>query len=898
MISHAVSFSRYLKYLLEKSPWFLDELPQVLHQAYTRDAMQQYLQAQAITDEETLKAALRRLKQAVLARLIVRDVNDLANLDEVVTTASTLADVAVGYALQHLEQFLQPRYGQPIGCDSGLVQPLLIVGMGKLGGGELNVSSDIDLVFLYEEDGDTNGKKSLSNHEYFVILGKKLINALHEVTGDGYVYRVDMRLRPYGDSGPLVCSFAMLENYLITQGREWERYAWTKARLLNASVEATQAFMQIVRPFVFRKYLDYGAYASMRDLHGQIRREVERRDLRDNIKLGPGGIREVEFIAQVFQLIRGGRERELQTRSTREALELLALKHLLPEETVMELGRAYTFLRNLEHRLQYLDDQQTQTLPTHVDDQQRIADSMGFAHWEALRQTLDYHRHKVARHFEQVFVSPQGENHTHHPLAPIWQGVLETQEAVQQLAQLGYRTPEALLQQLYAVRQSSRYQQLPANNRTRFDALLPQLLAVAATLPNADVTFTRILTLMEAIARRESYLALLVEYPQTLSRVAKLYSASPWVSDYVTRHPLLLDELLDLRLLHAVPEWQKLTRQLTEDLQTLGNDTEQQMDALRHFQHTQTFRLAAQDIAGLLPLETLSDHLSALADTVLTCTQPPVWQTLRKRHCEQPKFAIIGYGKLGGKELGYASDLDIVFLYEDEHPDALDIYARFAQRLNTWLSTNTVAGSLYETDLRLRPNGESGFLVSSMAAFAHYQRHEAWLWEHQALTRARFCAGDRAVGEKFEQIRHDILAQVRDLPTLRQEIVAMREKMRAAHPKALQQFDVKHSIGTIIDVEFLVQFLILAYAHLHPALTANRGNIALLQLAAELGLLPTDAALAVANAYRRYRQLQHQLRLAGDAAARPDPSEFDKARHEVRRLWAHCGLAIPALENN
>lgn len=893
MISHASAFSRYLKYLLEKSPWFLDELPQVLHQAYTRDAMQQYLQAQAITDEETLKAALRRLKQAVLARLIVRDINGLANLDEVVTTASALADVAVHFALQTLTALLAPRYGQPLGRDSAQVQSLLVVGMGKLGGEELNVSSDIDLVFLYEEDGDTNGKKSLSNHEYFVILGKKLINALHDVSADGYVYRVDMRLRPYGDSGPLVCSFAMLENYLITQGREWERYAWTKARLLNANSEQTLAWAQIVRPFVFRKYLDYGAYASMRDLHGQIRREVERRDLRDNIKLGPGGIREIEFIAQVFQLIRGGRERELQTRSTREALDLLALKHLLPEETVMELSRAYTFLRNLEHRLQYLDDQQTQTLPSNDDDQTRIAASMGFADWEAFRQTLEYHRHKVARHFEQVFVSPQGENHT-HPLAPIWQGALEDERACQQLTQLGYRNAEQLLQQLNAVRNSSRYQQLPANNRTRFDALLPQLLAVAATLPNADVTFSRILTLMEAIARRESYLALLVEYPQTLSRVAKLYSASPWVSAYVTRHPLLLDELLDLRLLHATPNWPQRAQQLDEMLMAFGTDAEQQMDALRHFQHTQIFRLAAQDIAGLLPLETLSDHLSALADTVLACTQRPVWQSLRKRHREIPQFAIIGYGKLGGKELGYASDLDIVFLYDDDHPDAMDIYARFAQRLNTWLSTNTVAGSLYETDLRLRPNGDSGFLVSSIAAFTHYQQHEAWLWEHQALTRARFCAGDARVGAAFERIRHDILAQVRDLPTLRQEIVAMRDKMRIAHPKAAQQFDVKHSVGAIVDVEFLVQFLILAYAHQHPALTANRGNIALLQLAADLGLIPNNDAHVAANAYRRYRQVQHQLRLAGGDSVVPDVSEFTTAREAVRALWLHCGLDIPA----
>jgi glutamate-ammonia-ligase adenylyltransferase len=872
--------SRYLGRLLAAKPALAAEVEASLDQPLTREDLSSWLAAQP-AGEADLKAVLRRLKQRAYARIATRDLAGLAPLGEVVECMTLIAELAVARAVEVIGKGLAERYGTPRGAD-GRAQELIVIGMGKLGGRELNVSSDIDLIFVYPEDGDTDGTKSISNFEYFTRLGRALINAIADVTEDGQVFRVDMRLRPNGDSGPLVCSFDMLENYFVTQGREWERYAWIKARPLTGGRH--EELEAIRRPFVFRKYLDFGAINAMRELHAQIRQEVAKKDKADNVKLGPGGIREIEFIAQVFQLIRGGRDPALQIKPTLQVLRRLADNGLLAAEAVAELSAAYDFLRRVEHRLQYLDDAQTHMLPTGDADRAIIARAMGYGSFDGLLAELDDHRAAVARHFEAVFADPNRGEHKH---AGMWRGA-GGEDQGEEFAKLGYRQPREAAARVAALREGPRYQQLAASIRERFDALVPQLIQAAAEMPNPDATLLRSLDLLESISRRAAYLALLQQYPQALRKVAELVSSSSWAADYLQRHPILLDELLDPRLLDVLPDWSGVREQLAARLDELEPDTERQMDLLRETHHAQVFRLLAQDVAGLYTVERLADHLSELADILLDAAIGRAWLKMPKRHVETPKFAVISYGKLGGKELGFASDLDLVFLFDDPAPEAGENYARLGTRLNTWLSAQTAAGQLFETDLRLRPNGDSGLVVSSMESFRKYQLESAWVWEHQALTRARFSAGDTAVGEAFEKIRCEVLCQQRDLAKLRADIVDMRQKMMDSHATRgdLREtvFDLKHDPGGLVDVEFIVQYLVLGHSHAHPELTGNKGNIALLKMAADAGLIPGDLAETVRNAYRDYRRMQHGLRLNG-TKARVAPEEVGDRVTAVRELW-------------
>jgi glutamate-ammonia-ligase adenylyltransferase len=876
LLAPALAHSRYLQQLFLRHPNLAEATLANIAQPFTRQAMEQALSNLQGLDDHALKQHLRRLRQAVMAKLISRELAGLATLQEVMHTISDLAEISLSSALAWVSQ-PDARYGQPIGEESGQVQELIIVGMGKLGGRELNVSSDIDLIFIFPEDGQTTGPRKISNSEYFALISKRLISLIGDISDDGFVFRVDMRLRPFGSVGPLACSFDSLEGYLLTQGREWERYAWIKARALSGD-EA--GLMQLVTPFIYRKYLDYGAYHSMRELHSQIRREVARKDKIDNIKLGPGGIREIEFIGQVFQLIRGGHNKNLQLRPTQAILEELAQQGTLSHAAVAELQEAYCFLRNLEHRLMYLDDAQTQMLPLNTEDQARIAHSMQFADWAQFCEQLTLYRHRVSQHFEQVFVLPPDEGDA-HPQAAIWQSAQDGDSS--DLAALGFENPAEINRRLASLQSSNRYLQMPDRCRKRVDSILPPLIKVSAGFHNPDATFTRILDLLEAISRRESYLALLAEHPQTLKRLASLYSASPWVSQYLTRHPILLDELLDFRLLEELPDWPKLGKILRQELNDLGDDTEAKMDCLRHFQHAQIFRLVNQDLGGLLVLETVSDHLSDLADLMLTVTLEQVWQELSIKHRPKPQFAVIGYGKLGGKELGFASDLDIVYLYEDDHPNATEIYAKYAKRVVNWLTALTPAGHLYDIDLRLRPNGASGLLVSSIGAFSQYQRESAWVWEHQALTRARYCAGDKVVGNAFEVIREDILCAPRDLEKLRFDVRTMRDRMLETHPAHPE--DVKHVRGGIVDIEFIMQYLILAHAKEHKEFCLNTGNIALLATAAQQGLIPLNAAHLAADGYRELRRLQHSSRLNGTELTPKMLLPIQPQLAAVRLLW-------------
>ena len=882
----ALDHSRYLANLLVSRPTLIDELADTWSQPLSVEQLHAALTPPA-GDDNALKTQLRRLRHRAMAHIALRDLCGLAPLAEVVESMTLLADVTTNFALDYYHRQLATTFGEPLD-KAGMPQRLLIIGMGKLGGRELNVSSDVDYIFVYPEDGDTAGPKSIENYDFFTRLGKRVIAALGEITADGQVFRVDMRLRPNGDSGPLVCSLDSLETYFITQGREWERYAWIKGRTMNSGdnlqPEWVTAMQKIARPFVFRKYLDFGAINAMRDLHAQIRREVARKDMADHVKLGPGGIREIEFIAQVFQLIRGGRDPGLQIRPTLSVLKQLVERRLIPQETENELREAYVFLRRLEHRLQYVEDKQTHMLPVSPAEQASIAHSMEFADWPAMLAALNAHREKVSLHFEQVFSDPEAGE---HPLTGLWMGQLDDDTAIEALGTLGFRQPADAIKRLAELRASSRYLQLPSSNRSRLDAIGPRLIEAAGSTAAPDTTLARSLQFIESISRRGAYLALLQQYPMALRRVADMVCASSWATDYLGRHPLLLDELLDPRLYDIATDLATFRQNLRDNLAAHAGDTEREMDILREMHHAQIFRLLAQDLAGLQTIEKLSDYLTELADTIVQETLPLCWGTIKKRHCAEPKFSVIGYGKLGGKELGYVSDLDLVYLYDDADPDAEENYARLGQRLSTWLSSQTPAGMLFETDLRLRPNGDSGLLAVSLDSFREYQLKHAWPWEHQALTRARFCAGDPATGARFEEIRTEILRLPRDLAKLKEDVVTMRRKMYDAHAsKSETKFGLKHDKGGIIDVEFIVQYLVLGHAHRHPELTGNLGNIALLRIAGELGLIDPAQGKAAGDAYREYRRLQHARRLSATPKAPVPREEVDGHIVAVDRLWA------------
>ena len=803
--------------------------------------MEQALLGSESDDEAAFKRRLRRLRQRVLLRTMARDLaggdmHGQAKLAEVCRAMSELAEQSIRAALRWLRE-----------------EELIVVAMGKLGGGELNVSSDIDLVFVHPDS-----KENPAQPEQLERTGRKLIALLSDVTEDGFVFRVDMRLRPYGDSGTLVSGFEALEAYFVSQGREWERYAWIKAHAVSGFDSDIKNLEEIVRPFVYRKYLDYATLAAMRRLHAEVRRDVARRELAEHVKLGPGGIREIEFIVQALQLVRGGRDAELTARPTLLILDLLFRKRLLPEKAKAELSGAYVFLRNVEHRLQYLDDAQTHELPVGAEDRTRIAQMAGFASWEDFYAALNVHRQAVTRHFQAVFAEPGAESEVrpwpNHP-------------------------------RLAALRTSQRYLQLPEDSKRRLDALIPALAGAATATPDPEATLARGVDLLEAIARRAAYLALLAERPEALERVTRMIGASSWAAQFVTQHPLLLDELLDDRVLYSAPDWSEFELGLRASLAEAGSDVERQMNAVREQHQSQQFRLLAQDLAGLLTVEVLADHLSQLADIVLQVSLEACWALLPSRHREQPRVAVIAYGKLGGKELGYASDLDMVFLFDDSEERAEQNYLRLTQRYNNWLSANTSSGPLFETDLALRPSGSKGLLVSSLSGFDEYQERSAWIWEHQALTRARFCAGDRSVGDSFELIRKRILEREREPKALAREVLAMREKIHAAHPNKSGMFDLKHDRGGMIDIEFTVQFLVLANAHRHEELTRNLGNIALLGMAASLGLIPRDLAEGCRNAYRKFRRLQHALRLNGAQYARVPVEQVAEKSETVRNLW-------------
>ncbi|OWT65741.1 bifunctional [glutamate--ammonia ligase]-adenylyl-L-tyrosine phosphorylase/[glutamate--ammonia-ligase] adenylyltransferase [Candidimonas nitroreducens] len=884
--------------------WLVQAVPQPVDATLIHGWYAELAGSAAAADAATIRRALRQLRDRVFYTLLARDIGGMAPLAEVVGAMSALADLAVGQAYRCVATDLAQVHGVPLDPATGRPQEMLILGMGKLGGEELNVSSDIDLIMLYGEEGETGGRRKISHHEFYGRLTQRMMPILSDLDAHGQVFRTDLRLRPDGDSGPLAWSLDALESYLVTQGREWERYAWLKARPISCTAfEGSDSTRQIAQfealrtPFVYRKYFDFDALAALRALRERIRQDWQRRalarngvDTTHNIKLGDGGIREIEFVVQLTQLIRGGRMPSLQQRNLLEALARQKDAGIVSSDDARRLEEAYIFLRRTEHMLQYREDEQTHLLPADPQLRAGLAAAMGMQAQE-FEAALQQHRGFVAQLFRNAFrTAGMGDDESACKSTSADGGDLGTHIR----SELG-ASSSTLDQRLESLLDSHRIRSLPETSRRRLEALLPAAISAAARTSHPEQAALRLFDLIEQVAQRSAYLALLAEYPETLARLARLVAASPWASQYLGHYPLLLDSLIEWRSLLEPPDFGQIAQQMRTDLDAcvLPNgrpDIEQQMNMMRDVQRQVSFQLLAQDLEGVLSVEKLADQLSALADMLLAETVHRVWPLVQRRGAAPqplapPKFAVIAYGKLGGKEIGYASDLDLVFVFDDSREDATEIYAKLGQRMSTWLSTMTSSGRLYEVDLRLRPDGEAGLLAVSLDAFSQYQFKHAWAWEHQALTRARYAVGDAEVGRRFEQIRREVLLLPRDPQELKHEVQAMRDKISAGHPNHSTEFDLKHDRGGMVDVEFVTQYLVLSQACRHPELLDNLGNITLLRLAAQAGLVDSELAAGAADAYRVFRKLQHELRLQGAEKARVPADSLGAARATVRRLW-------------
>lgn len=865
-----------------------------------------------VSDEASLQKTLRLFRRREMVRIAWRDLSGDAELVETTADLSAMADACIDLALGKLYGWHCEQWGTPCNAD-GEPQQLVVLGMGKLGAHELNYSSDIDLIFAYPDDGETQGgRRSTTNQEFFIRLGQRLIQALDNNTADGFVFRVDMRLRPFGESGALAISFDAMEGYYQSHGREWERYAMVKARVVAGDLPAGEALMAMLKPFVYRRYVDFGAFESLREMKAMIAREVQRKDMHDNVKLGAGGIREVEFIGQAFQLIRGGREPLLQQRRILQVLATLSELELLPEYVVAELIESYVFLRDTEHCIQMVADQQAHDLPGDEEGRYRLAFAMGHADWQSFDSVLRGHMQRVHQHFEQVFSAPQ-EDHAasdERDFTGLWLGGQSDEQALATLTEAGFEGADEILRRLQQMRTSRSYQSLRTQGRERLDRLIPLLLGAVCSTEAPSKTLMRVLLLIEAVTRRTSYLALLFENPMALSQLVRLCAASSWISSLLTQHPVLLDELLDPRTLYHPPDRQSLEQELRQMLSHIPpEDQERAMDAMRQFKQVNILRVAAADVSEAMPLMVVSDHLTNIAEVLLDEALTLAWNYLVARHgrpwcgddvlCETG-FAVIAFGKMGGLELGYGSDLDLVFLHSsdsegrgtsgDKPVDNAVFYARLAQRTLHILGARTSAGVLYEVDMRLRPSGASGLMVSSVQAFADYEHKQAWTWEHQALVRARMVAGDPAIASQFDAIRREVLGQPRDKDNLRKEVQKMRERMRGElSSDKSDTFDLKQGLGGIADIEFMVQYGVLAWVHKYPALLDFSDNIRLLEGLAREGCMDEVDVALLCDAYRTYRARLHHLVLQDQPGLVP-ATEFEQEREGVQRIWQELML--------
>ena len=875
---------------------YAQQLDQLTPGAPTRPTMQLLYDTLRANGLDT-GSALRTVRQLVVERLLCMDCNENASLTTVTGAMTELAEFALDTACVEAAKALDLIHGAPL-TPQGKTAELCIVGMGKLGARELNVSSDIDLIYIYDQDGDTagdpNGRSRISNQEYFGKMVRAIFALVGESTEHGFVFRVDLALRPNGNSGPPAVSLGALEEYFHVQGREWERFAWLKSRVVAPAhaigSTCAQSLRGVVVPFVFRRYLDYNVFDSLRILHRQIRDHATKRsagkpERANDVKLSRGGIREIEFTVQLLQVVRGGQFPELRTRPTQSALQKLAVAGLMPQATADALSRAYVFLRQVEHRIQYLDDQQTHILPTVDADLEWIAKTLGFEGICPFLSELDSQRELVAQEFDALLGGEQKECKGCAGSA----STPRINDFDEMLAQLSGQFRE----RVSSWREHPRVLALREESRARLVRLVLRTSQWVSEGKVTEEAAVRIADWIEPLLRRESYLALLLERPNVHERLLHMLGAARWPARYLLKHPGVIDELAGNAMFEERFDPADFERELERRLSALQNsgedDDESLLNLLRRAHHAEVFRILARDVEGRLTVEQVADDLSALAEAVLRITTRWCWDRLKNRHRPDCHFGIVAYGKLGGKELGYGSDLDIVFVYDDDDERAGEVYGALVRKLINWLTVKTGEGDLYEIDTALRPNGNSGMLVTSFNAYSNYQqqrgRNTAWTWEHQAMTRARCVLGDDALRARFDAVREAVIGTERDSAGLREEIDGMRDKVRAAHAVRGEKFDVKHSPGGMVDVEFAVQFLVLSQGHRHPELLANAGNIALLQRAQKCGLLPVPVGENAAQAYRTLRQIQHRARL------NEEPTQVDQTVVEVERaaclaLWA------------
>jgi glutamate-ammonia-ligase adenylyltransferase len=865
-----------------------------------------------LVPEAEFVTALRKWRKREMVRIAWRDLAGWASLDETLADLSVFADTAIQAAYAHARRGLVARYGEPR-SKSGEPQDLVVIGMGKLGGGELNFSSDIDLVFLFPEHGETDGARPIENEEFFTRLGQGLIRLLETPTHDGLVFRVDMRLRPFGDSGALVCSFASFEDYLQLHGRDWERYAYVKARAITAPERYAEIYASAVRPFVYRRYVDYGVFESLREMKALIEREVERRELADHVKLGPGGIREIEFVVQAFQLIRGGRLKSLQTPSLLEVLPQLDGSKLLPSSVVRELHTAYSYLRRLENRLQMLADAQEHRLPKDEVARLRIALAMGARDWPSLLADLDAHRERVIHHFKAVVFSGSRENDpaaVKMDFGRFWETQAEQAALAESLRNAGLGNAEEAAKLLLELRASGAVRKLDEPGRRRLQMLLPALMADVAASAEPLAVLRRLIRIIEAIGQRSVYFALLQESGAARRRLVDLCSRGDFLANQIAAHPLLLDELLDDRLLRELPNRAELATELQVMMEQLPeeNDPERQVETLRQFQRAAIFRVAVADLTGVLPVMRVSDRLTEIAELIVERAMSLAWQQITAQFgvpmCDDPeseggrrpvRICAAGYGKLGGWELGYSSDLDLVFLHdsqgENQETDAPRpvenqvFFIRLAQRIVHLLTMHSRAGRLYEVDQRLRPSGKGGMLVTNIQAFAEYQQKEAWTWEHQALLHARAVAGAPELRARFEEVRLEALRNYVRRDTLRSEVASMRERMRRELSRAKEgEFDIKQDAGGVADIEFLAQYWALLWAKEKPPVAMFPDTIRQLESVASADLVPQATVDVLTSAYRAYRTRSHHLSLENREPIVP-ATEFVETRAAVTRIW-------------
>jgi glutamate-ammonia-ligase adenylyltransferase len=860
-----------------------------------------------VHQEDELNRVLRKYRRREMVRIAWRDLDGRSDLAQTVADLSAMADALLEQAYRLLFQWQCEKLGTPTAAD-GSVQNLVILGLGKLGARELNFSSDVDLVFAYPQTGNTQGtQNSLSNDDFFIRLCRQLVKVIGTPTADGFVFRVDLRLRPFGESGPMVMNFDAMERYYQEQGREWERYALIKARVVAGDKSDGEELLKRLTPFIYRRYLDYSAFESLRDMKQMISLDVQRKGMQNNIKLGPGGIREIEFFGQIFQLIRGGVTPALQDRRIQEVLKTLAREKFISSDTCNELVDAYVFLRNTEHRLQELSDQQTHSLPAGKLEKLKLATAMGLSNSLAYAAELQKHRSNVHAQFQMLLETDDTEGRDKEiegQLHGIWQDLVSGDQAVEILSSVGFDEPEAVLNSLDYLRNHLETRELSQTGRQRLDKLIPKILKETSFSDQPVSTLQRIIDLVKSIERRTSYLALLLENPTILAHLVKLSNASPWITSFLARHPVLLDELLDHRTLYTPPATAELKTDLQRRMaQIPSEDLEYQIEELCIYKQINVLRVAAADVTGTLPLMRVSDHLSEIAETILNQVVALAWDHLVEKHgfpvcrcddapCEKG-FAVIAYGKLGGLELGYGSDLDLVFLHTGtsdqtrggERPvDSAQFFNRLGQRVIHLLTSHTRAGKAYELDMRLRPSGSSGILVSHIDGFEAYHLKDSWTWEHQALIKARPICGELNLTERFEKIRREVLGRPRDKSALRKEVVDMRERMRTQ--LLIREdgiFDLKQDVAGMVDIEFLVQYLVLLKSHEYPELLQWTDNVRLLQTLIESGVMDENTAHILKHAYLIYRAAAHQLSLQ-EKAAKVSLEKFGPMRARVREI--------------